>query len=51
MVRVKFILVAQVDDEMVFKSSYPDTVMLEEELYKAERAVEKALIDEEDDEI
>lgn len=40
---VEYILIAKVDDETVFQSSYPDTAMLEEELYKAERAVGEAI--------
>lgn len=38
-------LTAIVDDEVVFESSYEDTVELESELGKAENIVEKKLIE------
>jgi len=43
---IEYILIAKVDDEVVFKSTYPDTVSLEEELYKAERVVEQTINEE-----
>jgi hypothetical protein len=51
---IEYVLIAKVNDEVVFKSTYFDTTGLEEELYKAERAVglaineENELIEEED---
>lgn len=43
---VEYKLIATVDDKVVFESTYPDTVMLEESLSKAEAMVEKELEDE-----
>lgn len=40
---VEYKLAALVDDKVVFESTYPDTVMLEEELSKAEVMVEREL--------
>ena len=40
---VEYKLTAIVDDKVVFESTYPDTVMLEEELSKAEVMVEREL--------
>lgn len=36
-------LEAYYDDELVFSSDYPDTTMLQEELGKAEVAIQRAL--------
>lgn len=36
-------LTAEYDGETVFESEYPDTTMLQEELGKAEVAIERAL--------
>ena len=41
MAEIKYYLTAEVDDEVVFSSYYEDTTMLQEELYKAESAVER----------
>jgi hypothetical protein len=49
-VEVTYYLTAEVDGVEVFHSSYPDTTMLQEELYKAEHAVEAELESLEDDE-
>jgi hypothetical protein len=46
---IKYTLIAEVNDEEVFSSTYFDTTALQEELYKAERAVEKYI--EEDAEV
>ena len=40
---VEYKLTATVDDKVVFESTYPDTVMLQEELSKAEVMVEREL--------
>ena len=40
---VEYKLIALVDDKVVFESTYEDTVMLEEELGKAEGMVELEL--------
>ena len=49
MAEVKYILIAEIDGEIVFKSSYPDTAYLEENLHKVEKLVEQYL--EEDSEL
>lgn len=46
---IKFTVIARVDDELVYKGEFPDTAVLVEELYKAEKAVERK-IDELEDE-
>lgn len=43
MSEIKYYLTAEVDGEIVFSSFYEDTTMLQEELYKAERAVEREI--------
>lgn len=43
MAEVRYFLSAEVDGVMVFSSDYPDTTMLQEELYKAEGQVEREL--------
>jgi len=43
MSEIKYYLTAEVDGEIVFSSFYEDTTMLQEELYKAEGAVEREL--------
>lgn len=40
---IQYKLTVTVDDKVVFESDYPDTTMLEEELGKAEFAVEAQL--------
>jgi len=40
---IKYLLIAEVDGVTVFSNDYPDTTMLQEELYKAERAVEQEI--------
>ena len=40
---VKYILIAKVDNEVVFESEYDDTFELQSELYKPEEVVEKKL--------
>ena len=40
---IEYFITAEVDGIQVFSSSYPDTTILQEELYKAELAVEKQL--------
>jgi hypothetical protein len=45
MSEIKYYLVAEVDGIDVFNAEYPDTTMLQEELYKAERAVETELLE------
>lgn len=47
---VVYKLIATVDDEVVFSSEYPDSTMLQEELYKAEGQVERKLEELEEDE-
>lgn len=41
--QIEYKLTAVVDDKVVFESAYPDTVMLEEDLGKAEAMVELEL--------
>ena len=43
MAEIRYFLSAEVDGVLVFSSEYPDTTMLQEELYKAEHAVEREL--------
>ncbi len=40
---IRYFVSAEVDGVLVFSSEYPDTTMLQEELYKAEHAVEREL--------
>lgn len=40
---VEYKLIATVDDKVVFESTYPDTVELEDDLGKAEFLVEREL--------
>lgn len=43
-------LVAEVDGEVVFRGEYPDTAILQEELYKPESAVQRVLDEDLEDE-
>jgi hypothetical protein len=44
---ITYRLIAEVDDEIVYQSTFPDTTMLQEDgLRKAEHAVEKQLMEE-----
>lgn len=43
MAEIRYFVSAEVDGVLVFSSEYPDTTMLQEELYKAEHAVEREL--------
>lgn len=43
MAEVRYFISAEVDGVLVFSNDYEDTTMLQEELYKAERAVEREL--------
>ena len=40
---IKYTITAEVDGELIFKGEYEDTLGLEMDLSKAERAVENAL--------
>lgn len=43
MAEVRYFLSAEVDGVLVFSDDYPDTTMLQEELYKAENQVQLEL--------